>query len=349
MSEERMEQQERFDEVPQVEGVSPAAMESVLTEAGLYEASAQGEKPETGQAGSGEDPSVKPSDDKPADGDGTPAKPEDSGESKSVPLTALQEERAKRQAKEKELKDAYDRELAAAKTIMELRRQQGNPQGQPQGNPPGDGDDPIRSEVRQALDQELGPYRKDLQQNQEQQRSQELAQHLDIFERRAKVAHPDYDQVTGPIWKWAQTLMPRAMTGDLQAAQALRTFGQTVLNSPDPAEMAYTLGIRFLHQQNAQGNAPAATPAPAGNPAPVQNPQPGTAMAAPAPAAQAARDQATVEAMANHPRGADISGGGSPGQNTEIEAIISSGDITTEQWRKLPPDVRQKILRGQVY
>jgi hypothetical protein len=169
----------------------------------------------------------------------------------------------------------------------------------------------MEEDLRKRHQEEIAPIQQTLQQQQAMSAWQQRAQQSQEIARQR---YEDYDDVAMAAVPWLQQQQQRASMGD-QNAQAMLNM---VTASPDPAEVLYTLGLRFrFEQQKSQA---------ANQPAPPTK--------APAPPGQGNN-------VVQMPRGADIPGGAAGGGELDLSSI------TSEEWAKLPDDVRSRILRGE--
>ena len=240
---------------------------------------------------------------------------------------------------EQSMQRLYQNEMYAAQTIrrqqaeLEALRQrfQEPQQKQPEQDPLPE--DPMERMVEQKVrarmakmedtlhqkqQQEIAPISQTLRQQQVMSAWQQRAQHS---QESARQRYEDYDDIAMGAVPWLQNMQQRAGMGD-QTAQG---FVNMIMASPDPAEVLYTIGHRIRwEQQKAQAkNQPAQAPAQQPKTTPQGTPPQGGN-------------------VVQFPRGADIPGGAGAG-SPELDL----NNLTSEEWRKLPEDVRLKILRGE--
>lgn len=293
-------------QLPVVEGISEEIVK------GAFE-----EDPEAFGALAVEEPSSKepkePVDEKdPEDVDGTTEKtPEDSQDPKeleepkdlkTVPLEALREERQRRQELQQKMSEL---ELKLLK--LATAQQQKTPQEEKNSEPK----DPLEELLDAKVSERLKPFEEQLRiQEQAQRRVTEVQR----YEEEARQKYKNYDEIIEPVERWLGEMQRRAMAGD-QAAYANIA---TVMNQPNPAEFAYTLGCRFAYentlksqsQTQPQKNEPAKPP---------------------------------VD-PANLPRGAGT-GGGAGGNDAGL-TIEGLQAMDAKEWAKLPKNVRDRLLQG---
>lgn len=167
----------------------------------------------------------------------------------------------------------------------------------------------MEEDLRKRHQEEIAPIQQTLQQQQAMSAWQQRAQHSQEIARQR---YEDYDDVAMAAVPWLQQQQQRAAMGD-QNAQAMLNM---VTASPDPAEVLYTLGLRMRFEQEkaAARNQPA-----------------------PPPKAPSPQGNNVIQM----PRGADIPGGAAGAGELDLN------NLTSDQWRKLPDDVRARILRGE--
>ena len=241
---------------------------------------------------------------------------------------------------EQNMQRLYQNEMYAAQTIrrqqaeLESLRQrfQEPQQKQPEQDPLPE--DPMERMVEQKVraqmakmedtlhqkqQQEIAPISQTLRQQQVMSAWQQRAQHS---QESARQRYEDYDDIAMGAVPWLQNMQQRAGMGD-QTAQG---FVNMIMASPDPAEVLYTIGHRIRwEQQKAQvKNQPAQAPAQQPKTTPQGTPPQGGN-------------------VVQLPRGADIPGGGARAGAPELDL----NNLTSAEWRKLPEDVRLKILRGE--
>ncbi len=153
----------------------------------------------------------------------TPPVEEEKPPEKMVPLPALQEERRKRQER--------DRELEEIKARMAQIEQQTAPKQEDR--------DPLEVLVEEKLQKKLQPYE---EQRQRESQAQAFQVHVDQMERAAMQTHPDYEDITKPVYEVAKA---KAMQGD-------QSMLSMIFASPNPAEMAYHIGRSFRYEQEQQ-------------------------------------------------------------------------------------------------
>ena len=153
----------------------------------------------------------------------TPPVEEEKPQEKMVPLPALQEERRKRQER--------DRELEEIKARMAQIEQQTAPKPEDK--------DPLEALVEEKLQQKLQPYE---EQRQRESQAQAFQVHVDQLEHAAMQTHPDYEDITKPVYEVAKA---KAMQGD-------QSMLSMIFASPNPAEMAYHIGRSFRYEQEQQ-------------------------------------------------------------------------------------------------
>lgn len=292
-------------QLPVVEGISEEIVK------GAFE-----EDPEAFGALAVEEPSSKepkePVDEKdPEDVDGTTEKtPEDSQDPKeleepkdlkTVPLEALREERQRRQELQQQMSELELKLLKLA--TAQQQQQEAKPSAEPK--------DPLEELLDEKVSERLKPFEEQLRiQEQAQRRVTEVQR----YEEEARQKYKNYDEIIEPVERWLGEMQRRAMAGD-QAAYANIA---TVMNQPNPAEFAYTLGCRFAYentlksqsQTQPQKNEPAKPP---------------------------------VD-PANLPRGAGT-GGGAGGNDAGL-TIEGLQAMDAKEWAKLPKNVRDRLLQG---
>ena len=152
--------------------------------------------------------------------DEKPPVEEDKPIEKTVPLQALQEERRKRQER--------DKELEAIKARMAQIEQQNAPKPEDR--------DPLEVLVEEKLQQKLQPYEEARKQ---ESQAKAFEMHVSQKEQQAQANHPDYEELTAPVYEVAKA---KALQGD-------NSMLQMIFASPDPAEMAYHIGRSFKYEQ----------------------------------------------------------------------------------------------------
>jgi hypothetical protein len=172
----------------------------------------------------------------------------------------------------------------------------------------------MEEEFKRRHQEEIAPIQQTLQQQQAMSAWQQRAQQS---QEAARQRYKDYDDVALLVVPWLQQQQQRAALGDPNAQAMLNM----VTTSPDPAEVLYTLGLRFRFEaEKAQAkNRPAQPPK------------------APGAKVSPAGDGKEIQM----PRGADIPGGSGGGSELDLN------NLTSAQWSKLPEDVRSRILRGE--
>jgi len=150
----------------------------------------------------------------------TPPVEEEKPQEKMVPLPALQEERRKRQER--------DRELEEIKARMAQIEQQNAPKPEDR--------DPLEVLVEEKLQQKLQPYEEARKQ---ESQAKAFEMHVSQKEQQAQANHPDYEELTAPVYEVAKA---KALQGD-------NSMLQMIFASPDPAEMAYHIGRSFKYEQ----------------------------------------------------------------------------------------------------
>ena len=169
----------------------------------------------------------------------------------------------------------------------------------------------MEEDLRKRHQEEIAPIQQTLQQQQAMSAWQQRAQHS---QEAARQRYEDYDDVAMTAVPWLQQQQQRAAMGD-QNAQAMLNM---VTASPDPAEVLYTLGLRFRFEQ-----------------------QKSQAANQPAPSPKVPAPQGQGNNVVQMPRGADIPGGAAGAGELDLS------NITSEEWGKLPDEVRSRILRGE--
>lgn len=321
-----VEGQSTGNDLPVVEGISPEVMAAMRTQE--PELFGEEEEPEGGEAAgkpAGEFPEGKTGEGA-AGADGGSGQPKEAGNEKTAPLAALHEERARR----KELQDRLDRREREFQAMARMQLEQARAiQQRPGPVQPPEPVDPLTQLVEQKLAERLKPF--------EEQRArtaalQENEARISRFEAEAKQKYADYDDVVAPVMNWMTEQAKKAQQGDQQAAAGLGF----VLGQANPAEAAYTMGIRLKFEQMkaVQGQNVSGAPAAgaAGN-----NP--------PTPAEQKAAAE-KAQAAISHPRGLDLGSGGGGGGKVLTEADLAN--MTSDEWAKLPADQRKKLLGGQI-
>ncbi len=292
-------------QLPVVEGISEEIVK------GAFE-----EDPEAFGAIAVEEPSSEeskePVDEKaPEDVDGTTEKtPEDSQDPKeleepkdlkTVPLEALREERQRRQELQQQMSEL---ELKLIKLATAQQQQQ-------EAKPSAEPKDPLEELLDAKVSERLKPFEEQLRiQEQAQRRVTEVQRH----EEEARQKYKNYDEIIEPVERWLGEMQRRAMAGD-QAAYANIA---TVMNQPNPAEFAYTLGCRFAYENTLKSQSQT----------------------------QPQKNEPTKPPVdpANLPRGAGT-GGGAGGNDAGL-TIEGLQAMDAKEWAKLPKNVRDRLLQG---
>lgn len=258
--------------------------------------------------------------------DGGSGRPEQAGTEKTAPLAALHEERARR----KELQDRLDRleqqnQEMARMQLEQARAMQQRP-GPAQLPEPVD---PLDQLVEQKLAERLRPFEEQWART---AALQENEARISRFEAEAKQKYADYEEVVGPVMNWMTEQAKKVQQGDQQAAAGLGF----VLGQANPAEAAYTMGIRLKYEQMRRGqNAPGeATPVAVakGNNTPTPSEQ----------QAGSAKAQQAVD----FPRGLEL--GGNSGGSAKVISEADLSRMSPDDWKKLPKDQRARLLKGQM-
>lgn len=310
-------------DLPVFEGISPEIV-----------AQLKAEDPAAFQAGQslgleGNEPASAGSGDGTDTGDGGGGRPGQA--EKSVPLTALHEERTKR----KELQDRLDRiqrerdELARLQVEV-LKRMQAQPQvlQAPQAPPA----DPLEELIERKLSQKLKPVEEKIHAS---DALRETEARIAAAEASARQKYADYDEVVQPVMAWMGEQAKAAQMGDQRAHQAMGF----ILGQPNPAEAAYTMGVRFKYEQMMRQQQDRSSPGPGSIP--------GAAGGQPADISNLSTEQmaaaAKAQAAAAFPRGTEVPGGGG-GSKGLSEADLSR--MSSDEWLKLPAETRKKLLFG---
>lgn len=208
-------------------------------------------------------------------------------EDRLVPLAALREEREKRQRLQAEVQ--RQREILDHLTRAELSRQPQAPAKQEQEQ-----EDPLSVMIRSEAEKLVQPLARKVQEREQQEA---FNSRLAATEAGARRRYQDYDRIVGVV---STEAMRRAQEGDAGLARVL-------LSSPDPAEMAYTLGKRWEFEAMQRGQSVGGS---TGSKTPPQM-----------------------------PRGASVPGGGGT-SGFDLEGYLN---LSGDEYARLPREVRQEI------
>lgn len=214
--------EEKFTKEQLIEQMPEGYEEEEWLEAAKSKGMLAEEEPQTQEEPQQEEPA-------PAEGDGDvppkedevkPPVEEEKPKEQVVPLAALHEERRKRQERDKELEEMKAR-------LAQIEQQTA---------PKPEDKDPLEVLVEEKLQAKLQPFE---EQRQRESQAQAFQVHVDQMEQAAMQAHPDYEDITKPVYEVAKA---RAMQGDTSTLQM-------IFASPNPAEMAYHIGRSFKYEQ----------------------------------------------------------------------------------------------------
>lgn len=320
---DNVEGQSTGNDLPVFEGISPDIVAQLKAE---DPAAFQGELPDP----EGIEPAPAESGDGTEEVDGGGGRP-GQAEGKNVPLTALHEERTRR----KELQERLDRiqrerdELARLQVEV-LKRMQAPAQA-PQVKPEVPAD-PLEELIERKLSQKLKPVEEKIHAS---DALRETEARIAAAEVSARQKYADYDEVVKPVMAWMTEQAKAAQMGDQRAHQAMGF----ILGQPNPAEAAYTMGVRFKYEQMMRKQQ--------GKTSPGQGSVPGAVGGKPAEHSNLSAEQMAASEKAKvaaaFPRGTEVPGGGAA--NRGLSENDLSG-MSSEEWLKLPSETRKKLLFG---